>query len=223
MGRGAGSPTKEEREAFEAGRKAAQEWREVHEWGDRQPIIGGRFSRTRTLLRAAGYLYREHAGTLVSAAGILAALGGALVAIGLVQAGSAVKPLDNGWVATGVILMVIGVAFALWTIAALLVVRIRDERLQFQLMARLDAGAGFQRNLREGDIPSHMIDEWHRWTAGLLSKIDPTHGLFLRFMSTAGLPVVSPPEGASEEYALYFVLLEQRMTRLHEFVAEMKR
>lgn len=165
----------------------------------------------------------------MTAAGIGVAIGAAVVAIGLVEVGTDSRhpsPLDNGWVQTGGILMLVGGILAISVLFVLVVSRIRHERTRSRIVARHVLGTDYLHRLDETKPMSadeaRAINDWAEETQDLLLQTDPMVGYVSRFLNPSGLPLPQQPFTV-EPHKTYQRALSNHTARLAEFIAELER
>jgi hypothetical protein len=181
-----------------------------------------RFWRVQKWGRAVSYVLRQHAGTAVTFAGIAAALGGVLAAVGLVQISKEDRPapIGNAWVVAGLLLTLAGTLFAFGVLIVLIVRRARDEANRRVLVGRQLLGSGYLRDVQQNKpIPGDRLKNWDTGNQNFLKKIDATYGFVARYLSDAGLPAVAT-KGVVVQQETF---VDNRITRLNEFIAELER
>jgi hypothetical protein len=144
-------------------------------------------------LRAFAEIWAAEAATTVTLAGILAAFGAALSAVGLVEYSVTHEPrpspFDNSWLIAGLVILGVSLAMAGTSLVGLVVSRVRAELWKAHLSQLNRRGELlYEQFMSRSPGPSDTeISEWYEEVRENLAAFDRTGALLVRF-ETPGRP-----------------------------------
>lgn len=183
------------------------------------------FTRTGALRRAAQRVAFEHAGSAITAWATVVAVGGGLLALGLVETSGVsashpnlpASPLHNGWVVAGLVILVVGAALAIGNVGYLIVRQMAKERWVAHLVQLTWRGQSWLDTLQTvgGPVGVDEIANWYAEVRDDLLADDPTGSMLVRWEQGGTTDLIEHQRSKTE-------FLKARTERLTEFLAELR-